>query len=77
MANLWKVFESLVGPDQYQVVKVVSVSNGISTVSDPDGNVFKVLGGSVSAGDCAIVKNGLITGKSPVSFTSIPSYTIL
>lgn len=72
--NIWKKFVGLIpgGSRTIGLVMSVNTTAGTSTVQLRDGSEFTATGTSVTAGQNAIVTDGVVVGKAP----SLPQYSV-
>jgi len=64
LINLYAKFSKLTTTD-FRVGTVVSVGTETSLLTDPNGYSFTAIGTSVSAGNNAYVRDGIIQGQAP------------
>lgn len=69
--NVWAKFKELTEAKITQVGEVLSYVGNNSKIEDSHGNIFIVIGTSVSIGDNALVEDGVIVGTVP----SLTEYT--
>jgi len=65
MSNLWTLFKELLPNDALQIGKVVQVSGERSKIELPSGEFIWVSGNSVSVGNNAYFKGGIVVGEAP------------
>lgn len=73
MANIWNLFDSLLPKTSLIVAQVTLIhGDGSSTVTDAAGNIFRVIGNTVTVGNKAFIQDGKIIGEAP----SLTVYTV-
>jgi len=64
--NEFTKFQGLINNDHVEIITITANNaDGTSTGTTPSGDIVKVRGETVAAGNNAFVKNGVVDGQAP------------